>query len=59
MAVPMRLPQCPEPGHGEMKLRSLDKQTYEQKYCGVWYDCQYPGCNNSVLFMSKELMKGE
>lgn len=52
--LPMPLPKCPSsPEHGEMILRPLQHQTYEQKFCGVWYDC--PQCSSSVLFPSKDL----
>ncbi|MFT8930040.1 MAG: hypothetical protein ABF969_11960 [Sporolactobacillus sp.] len=53
----MCLPDCPHEGHGKMELRSKKWQTPEQKYCGVWYDCQYPGCMCSVLFMSQDIRK--
>jgi len=53
----MELPKCSVKGHGQMELRRpKGKQTYEQQFCGVWYDCQYPGCHSSVLFPSKELL---
>lgn len=52
----MPLPVCPTCAeHGEMILRPIEVQTYEQKYCGTWYDCTYPGCHSSVLLPSKEL----
>lgn len=54
----MPLPVCPTCSeHGEMRLRPRKGQTYEQEFCGVWYDCIYPGCHNSVLFPSKELQE--
>ena len=50
--LPMELPKCPE--HGiQMVLRPLVHQTYEQKFCGAWYDC--PACTQSALFESPEL----
>ena len=53
--LPMELPKCSVEGHGQMELRDMTRATYEQKFCGTWYDCTYPGCNNSVLYPSKEL----
>lgn len=53
----MILPICPHPEHGQMELRPLKGQTYEQKYCGVWYDCMEPGCKCSALIPSQELRK--
>jgi hypothetical protein len=35
--------------------RPLTHQTYEQKYCGLWYDC--PFCLSSVLIMSDALKR--
>ncbi|MBD3183362.1 hypothetical protein GF312_13780 [Candidatus Poribacteria bacterium] len=53
---PMEIPECPA-GHGKtMEVRPLEKQTYEQKFCGTWFDCTVPGCICSVLFESKELL---
>ena len=54
--LPMALPTCPKGSeHGEMILRTLQYQTYEQKFCGVWYDC--PRCSCSILFPSKDLLE--
>ena len=53
VSVPMCLPKCKV--HGQMMLRPLKHQTYEQKWCGVWYDC--PECANSTLFPSPELLE--
>jgi len=54
--LPMCLPICPtSASHGEMILRQQLGQTYEQKFCGTWYDC--PKCSSSVLFQSKELQE--
>ena len=50
----VRMPDCPsEPTHGQMRLRPLDRQTYEQRWCGVWYDCER--CHSSILLESVEL----
>jgi hypothetical protein len=35
-----------------MQLRPLARQTYEQQWCGVWYDCTAPQCRSSVLLAS-------
>lgn len=43
---------CPH-GHGPMQKRPLERQTYEQRFCGTWYDC--PQCYASVLEPSPEL----
>jgi hypothetical protein len=51
----MVLPRCPHEDHPGMALRPIKSQTYEQKHCGVWYDCQYPGCSCSVLLPSPEI----
>ena len=40
--------------HGGMRQRPLDRQTPEQKWCGVWWDCQDPRCHSSILFESEE-----
>jgi len=29
--------------------------TYEQQFCGEWYDCEEPCCSCSILLPSKEL----
>jgi predicted RNA-binding Zn-ribbon protein involved in translation (DUF1610 family) len=46
----MPLPKCPQHGN-EMVL--LQPRTYEQRFCGTTYVC--PKCNNSVVYLSKEL----
>lgn len=51
----MMLPVCPHKEHGQMELRDTKHQTPEQKYCGGWYDCLYPGCSCSTLMPSPEL----
>lgn len=51
--LPIEVPKCKI--HGiPMVLRPESKMTYEQKWCGVWYDCPAK-CFNSVLFNSPEL----
>lgn len=47
------LPQCS--AHGTMALRPLDRQTAEQRWCGVWYDCGAHRCWSSALLPSPEL----
>lgn len=50
-----RVPQCPA-GHGPMVRRA--PSTYEQGWCGTWFDCP-PGpvpCGNSFLMASTELL---
>jgi hypothetical protein len=54
-SLPMQRPICQVPGHGTMSIRSDHRQTYIQKWCGVWYDCQR--CSNSVLFPSLAVQK--
>ncbi len=48
-------PTCPSEGHGQMVPRSLETQTYEQTFCGTWFDCTQPRCRNSRLTVSREL----
>jgi hypothetical protein len=49
--LPAARPACPaDSGHGPMELRPLSRQTYEQQWCGVWYDC--PRCYSSALLHS-------
>jgi|GEM_PF-3185135 len=55
MNLPMLLPTCPAHPDKTMTLRPLKRQTKEQKWCGVWYDCTEPDCKCSALFPSKEL----
>ena len=52
------VPKCPN-RHGPMVARPLESQSYEQMYCGIWYDCA-PGpagshCTSSVGYDSREL----
>lgn len=50
----MRLPRCPV--HGcQMEYRLAG--TYEQRWCGAWYECPFPGCRCSALIPSAELME--
>lgn len=52
--LPMELPRCPsDDSHGYLELRPLSRQTPEQQWCGVWYDCLR--CKSSVLFQSAQL----
>jgi hypothetical protein len=53
--LPADAPTCPSEGHGRMMPRSLTTQTYEQMFCGVWFDCTQPRCRNSRLSVSPEL----
>ena len=46
---------CPAEGHGRRVPRPLEQQTYEQMFCGAWFDCTMPGCYNSQLFKSADL----
>lgn len=52
--VLMELPRCPV--HG-CQLEYRPGRTPEQRFCGTWYDCPYPGCAHSVLFPSEELQE--
>lgn len=45
-------PKCDK--HGYMELRPAHRQTPEQEFCGVWYDCLH--CGNGVLLQSPELI---
>lgn len=38
-----------------MVLRPSEGQTYEQRFCGTWYDCKN-GCSSSILLQSPELI---
>ena len=49
--VPMSLPVCATPMHGEMQLSMPG--TREQEWCGVWYRCNT--CKSAVLFPRAEL----
>jgi hypothetical protein len=52
-------PRCHIKGHGIMQPRPLAGQTYEQMWCGVWYDCTaFVGnqrCGSSASYSSREL----
>ena len=51
--LPIEIPRCTV--HDiPMVVRPKSKMTYEQQWCGVWYDCPAK-CYNSVLFNSPEL----
>jgi hypothetical protein len=54
-ALPMALPMCPsgKEGHGRMHLRPPHRQSKEQLWCGVWYDCDK--CTSSTCYQSQEL----
>lgn len=52
----VRMPDCiADPEHGQMVRRPLERQTYQQKWCGIWYDCL--NCGSSILLESEELRK--
>lgn len=53
--LPMCLPRCTF--HPEQPMKLAVPHTYEQKFVGTSYKCQYPGCFCSVLFPSKELLE--
>lgn len=48
------IPSCPN-GHGRMKPRPLEKQSYESLFSGIWYDCASPHCRSSVTWPSRDL----
>jgi len=52
-------PRCHVKGHGIMQPRPLAGQSYEEMWCGVWYDCTgYVGmhrCGSSASYSSREL----
>lgn len=55
------VPECSH-GHGPMVLREISeaRQTYEQMFCGLWYDCRdarltYGSYCGSVLYKSRDL----
>jgi hypothetical protein len=37
--------------------RPIERQTYEQRWCGTWYDCPAQGCGRSVLYPSAALLE--
>jgi hypothetical protein len=47
------VPECHYAGHGPLTPRPLEGQTYEQMYCGIWFDCQE--CASGASFHSREL----
>ena len=47
-------PRCPA-HRCYMVLRPEGRQTYEQRFCGTWYDCDVLRCRASVLYPSREL----
>jgi hypothetical protein len=49
--LPAERPRCE--AHGPKTLRPLGRQTYEQAFCGVWYDCEQ--CGASSLYPSRDL----
>ena len=49
----LRVYSCPH-GHGPQQPRPLGQQTYEQLYCGLWWDCKN-GCTSSALVQSRDL----
>lgn len=51
-AALMELPKCPV--HGS-SMHYRPARSYEQRFCGAWYDCDTPGCHCSVLIPSVEL----
>jgi len=51
--MPALRPRCPVDAHGFMEWRPSSRQTPEQLFCGVWYDCTQ--CKSSVLFPSPGL----
>lgn len=53
MSVIAERPSCVR--HGYMELRPIERQTPEQRWCGVWYDCAAPHCMSSVLLPTGEL----
>jgi hypothetical protein len=47
-------PVCPNnQEHGQMEPRPSGRQTYEQRFCGEWWDCTQ--CSSSTLFPSNDL----
>ena len=41
--------------HGKMAPRPLAKQTYEQMFCGVGYECAREECSGNAHYLSREL----
>lgn len=48
------LPVCSAHPRAPMVRRPDERQTEDQRWCGVWYDCATPGCRNSALVPSRE-----
>ena len=50
------VPECSH-GHGPLTLRRLEGQTYEQMFCGIWYDCTAEGIGHcmGMLYKSRDL----
>jgi hypothetical protein len=44
---------CPA-GHGPMQPRQLHQQTYEELFCGLWWDCSN-GCTATWCANSRDL----
>jgi hypothetical protein len=43
--------------HRELMTRRPDSQmSREQRWCGAWYDCPRPGCRDSALVPSADLL---
>ena len=38
-AMPQGKRECRREEHGELVPRPLERQTYEQLFCGLWWDC--------------------
>ena len=50
----VRVPDCfTDTAHGQMVRRPLERQTYEQRFCGIWFDCVT--CGSTKLLPSVEL----
>ena len=44
------------PAHNVVMVeRDMRGATYEQKFCGTWFDCPHPGCTCSACEHSPEL----
>lgn len=52
-AVDLQARECPH-GHGLMVMRPLEQQTYEQLFCGLWWDCKN-GCTSNYCEYSRDL----
>ena len=49
----IKVPLCPV--HG-CDMRFREAETFEQDYCGSWYECPQRGCACSVLIPSPEII---